>query len=109
MPGINPRDIAKAMKKMGIQQEELPATEVIIKLQDKELVISNPQVSKVNMMGQETFQITGEVSERQQSGITEEDISAVVEQTGASPEEAAEAIKKHNGDLAAAIIELKGE
>jgi nascent polypeptide-associated complex subunit alpha len=110
IPGINPKDLAKAMKKMGIQQEDLPATEVIIKMQDKELIISNPQVAKVNMMGQETYQITGEAVERHlEPSITEDDVQAVVEQTGVSHDEALEAIKKHDGDLAAAILELKGE
>ena len=98
------------MKKMGIQQEDIPATEVIIKLQDKELVISNPQVAKVNAMGQESYQITGEAVERQlEPSITEEDVSTVVGQTGVSHDQALDAIKKNNGDLAAAILELKGE
>lgn len=107
IPGINPKDIAKAMKRFGIQQEEIEATEVIIRLKDKELVITNPQVSKLNMMGQETFQITGELSEHPR--ITEEDIATVVEQTGATRESAIKAIEKNKGDLAAAIIELRGE
>lgn len=64
IPGINPRDMQKAMKRLGITQQEIEATEVIIKTADAELVIHNPQVSKVNMMGQETFQIVGRVEER---------------------------------------------
>ena len=49
------------MKKMGISQQEIDATEVIIKTPEKEIVITNPQVSKVNMMGQQTFQVVGEI------------------------------------------------
>ncbi len=52
---INPKQLEKAMKQMGVKSEEIPADEVIIKSQDKEIVISNPQVQKVNMMGQESF------------------------------------------------------
>ena len=29
IPGMNPRDMAKAMKKMGIKQEDIEALEVI--------------------------------------------------------------------------------
>jgi len=110
IPGMNPRAMKQAMKRLGIQQQEIDATEVIIKTADKEFVIRNPSVSKVNMMGQETFQIAGEVEERAISSepdISEEDIKTVVEQTGVSEEEAKDAIKENKGDLAAAIMQLK--
>lgn len=112
IPGMNPRAMRQAFKRLGIQQQDIEATEVIIKTPEKEIVINNPQVAKVNMMGQETFQIIGEVEERmlnKELGISEEDIKTVMEQTGAEREKAKEAIKKHNGDLAAAIMELKTE
>lgn len=102
--------MAKAMKRMGVQQVELDAKEVIIRLEDKELVFVKPQVAKVNMMGQETFQVIGTPEERSIStepDISEEDIQTVVDQTGVEKEAALEAIKKHKGDIAAAIIELK--
>ena len=54
IPGMNPRDMQRAMKRLGIKQEEIDAREVIIRTSDKEIIIQNPQVSKVNMMGQET-------------------------------------------------------
>lgn len=109
---MNSRSMAKAMKRMGIQQVELDAKEVIIRLEDKELVFVNPQVAKVNMMGQETFQIIGNPQERELStepDISEEDIQTVVDQTGVEKEAALEAIKKHKGDIAAAILDLKEE
>ena len=108
---MNPRDMQKAMKRLGIQQQELDALEVIIKLKDRDIIITNPSVSKVNMMGQETFQVTGTIEEREKSSepeISAEDIETVSGQTGVSHEDAAAAIKKHSGDLAAAILELKG-
>lgn len=111
-PGIDPRQMKQAMKRMGINQQEIPAREVIIKCSDKEIVIHNPQVAKVQMMGQETWQISGDVEEHPLSttpDINEEDIAAVVEQCNCSPEEAKAAIEKHNGDLAAAILELTEE
>ena len=108
---MNTRKAAQMMKKMGIQQQEIDATEVIIKTPEKELVINNPQVSKVNMMGQETFQIVGGVEERAVSSepeINEEDVKTVMDQAGVSEEEAKEAIKRNDFDLAKAIMELKG-
>lgn len=105
---MNPRMVKQAMKKLGIQQIEIPATQVIIKTEDKDLIIENPQVSKVNMGGQETFQIIGDVIEREREiEISDEDVKTVVEQTNADEETARESIKKHEGDLAAAIMELK--
>ena len=107
---MNPRKAAQMMRKMGISQQEIDATEVIIKTPEKELVIKNPNVSKVNMMGQETFQVVGEVEERSISSepeINEEDVKTVMEQTEASEEEAKEAIKRNDFDLAKAIMELK--
>ena len=107
---MNPRKMQQMMKQLGIQQTEIPANEVIIKTSEKEIIIRNPSVSKVNMMGQETFQIVGDVEERALSTepeISQDDIQTVAEQTGANEEEAKEAIKANKGDLAAAILFLK--
>jgi len=84
-PGMNPRQMRQAMKRLGIQQEEVPAREVIIRLEDKEIVISNPSVSKVNMMGQTTYQVVGEESERSLDTtpeISNDDVKTVAEQAG---------------------------
>lgn len=99
------------MKRMGIQQVEIEAEEVIIRTKDKEIIITNPSVSKVNMMGQQTYQVVGEESERALSSepdIGEEDVKTVMDQTGVTEEEAQIAIKKHKGDLAEAILDIKG-
>lgn len=104
MPGMNPRDIKSAMKRLGIKQEEIDATEVIIKTKDKDLVIKNPQISKINMMGQESLQIVGDIQEV--SRITEEDIKTVMEQADVDKKTAMKALEKNNGDLAAAILDL---
>lgn len=109
-PGMNSRKAAQMMKKMGIQQVEIPATEVVIKTPEKEIIITEPQVSKVNMMGQETFQIMGNINERELSTepeINEEDIKTVMEQADVSEDEAKKAISNSKGDLAKAIISLK--
>ena len=112
IPGMNPRQMQQAMRKLGIKQEEIDATEVIIKTPDKDLIIRNPQVSKVNMMGQETIQIVGDIEEQEKEpeklDISEDDIKTVVDQTGVSEEDARKAIEDANGDLAEAILNLKG-
>jgi len=111
IPGVNPRQMKQMMKRMGIQQQEIEATEVIIRTPEKEIIIRNPQVSKVNMMGQETFQIAGDAEERERSSepdINDDDVQTVIAQTGASEEQAKAAIKVHKGDLAAAILSLPG-
>jgi nascent polypeptide-associated complex subunit alpha len=110
IPGMNPRKMQQMMKRMGIQQVDIPATEVIIKTPDSELVITDPQVSKVNMMGQETIQIVGNIEERPLSAgsaINEEDVKTVAEQAGVSEEEAKAAIVENDGDLAAAILSFQ--
>jgi nascent polypeptide-associated complex subunit alpha len=104
----------QAMKKMGIQQTEIPAIEVIIRMEDKEIVIADPSVQKVNMMGQESFQVSGRVEERELSSsktpeISEEDVKTVMEQAGVDEETAKKALEEANGDLAEAIMKLKEE
>ena len=106
-PKLNPKDMEKMMKKMGIKQEEIPATEVIIKTLDKDLVIHNPQVSKVNAMGQETFQITGDVEEVSPQSFSDEDVKTVAEQAHVSQEKARAALEESQGDLAQAILKLQ--
>ncbi|MBT3395342.1 nascent polypeptide-associated complex protein [Candidatus Woesearchaeota archaeon] len=108
IPGMNPRDLAKAMKKMGIKQDEIIAEEVIIKCPDKDIIVKNPQVMRVNAMGQESLQITGEIIEQEAgSEISEEDIKTVAEQASVSEDKAKEALEENSGDLAQAILSLQ--
>lgn len=119
---MRPRDMEKAMRKMGVKLETLDAAEeVIIRLPDKEILISSPQVFITDTKGHKIFQISGNVSERPHSHepekeaveeikhaeIPEEDIRLVAQQTGASIEEAKAALMDAGGDLAQAILSLK--
>lgn len=109
IPGMNPRKMNQMMKKMGMSQVEIEATEVIIRTSDKEFVFSRPQVSKVNMMGQDTYQVVGSPEERAISSepdISPEDIRTVMEQSGVTEDKARQAIKESKGDLAEAIMSL---
>jgi nascent polypeptide-associated complex subunit alpha len=112
MPGMNPRQMQQMMKQMGIQQVDVPATQVIIITPEKRIIIDQPQVAKVNAMGQQTWQIMGKSREEALSSIpdiNEDDIQTVMQQAGVKRSEAFAAIKDANGDLAEAIIKLKGD
>lgn len=109
MGNIDPRMMKQAMKRMGMKQDDYEAVQVIIKLKDRQLIFDSPEVSKVEMMGNVTFQVAGEYSEESLDStveISDEDIKTVVDQTGCSSEEARAAIEETNGDLAEAIMKL---
>ena len=110
-PGMNNRQAQQMMKKMGIQQQEIDAQEVIIKTKDKVFVITSPSVQKVNMMGQDTFQVSGEIIEQEYKDeplqISQEDIDTIIEQVDVSAQDAQKALEETNGDLAQAIINLQ--
>jgi nascent polypeptide-associated complex subunit alpha len=109
-PGLgNPKQMQGMLKKMGISQEEVSAERVIIEKTDgNKIVIENPSVTKIKMQGNESFQISGDVSEIQEEPelFSEEDIKTIVEKTGVSEEIAKETLEKNNGDLAETILEL---
>ena len=65
MPGMNPRQMQDMMRKLGMQQTSVDAESVIIRTKDKDIIIENPEVAKVTMMGQQTWQITGAAREQQ--------------------------------------------
>ncbi len=104
LPKVNPRQMKKMMRQMGMEMEELDAREVIIKLADREIIIEDPTVNVVTAMNQKTYQITG--TERERQNIPEEDIKLVASQANVTEERAKEALEKTNGDLAEAIVLL---
>ena len=102
---INPRQLEKAMKRMGMQTTQIEAEEVIIKTPEKDIHISNPQVTLMNAMGQESYQIVGDAEERGKEKFSADDIKMVMEKAGASEEEAKNALQEE-GDIASAILKL---
>ena len=106
---IDDRALKAAMRKMGMQSVDIDATEVIIRTKDKEIIVHSPNVVKVNMMGQDTFQIMGRVSERPILSITEDDVETVSTQAQVDKETARQALARSNGDIAQAIISLQNE
>ncbi|HEA46282.1 MAG TPA: nascent polypeptide-associated complex protein [Candidatus Pacearchaeota archaeon] len=107
MGGLNPKKMQAMMKQLGMNQEEISASKVTIEKTDGgKILIENPSVTKINMQGQESFQISGEAKEESESQeITEEDVKTVVEKTGATEEKARKALEE-TGDLAETILQL---
>ncbi len=105
---LNPKQMEKVAKQLGMKMEQIDAEQVIIKKTDGVIIIDNPQVSRINVMGQDTFQITGEVSEKEEEDFSEEDVEMVAEKAGVSEEEARSVLQRTN-DIAEAILRLKEE
>ena len=96
----------KMMKQMGIKTENIDATEVIIKTADKNIIVSNPHVTKISMHGKDTFQVVGNISEKEVQEFTQADIDMIKEQTGASEEEIIKTLDETK-DIAETILKLK--
>jgi nascent polypeptide-associated complex subunit alpha len=100
---------------MGMSMDSIADVEnVVIKTGNKEINIEAPEVAILEMQGQKIFQITGgkiteKAAERKPSGIAEEDIKLVADQTGKSMEEARKALEESDGDLAKAILLLQSK
>jgi len=114
--GLDPKKMSAVMKQMGISQTEIPADRVIIEKADGEgrIVIDSPNVVKIKMQGQESYQVTGEAREEAQAEENEEtkletDINTIIEQTGDSHDIAAIELEKNNGDIAETIIILSNQ
>ena len=108
IPGIDPRQMKQAMKKMGMSQVDIDADLVVIHTKGKEILIHQPSVAKISMMGQESFQISGKVEERSKTlEISSADVRLVMEQAKVSEDEAKQALEENGGDIAAAILSLE--
>ena len=63
IPGgrVNPRQMRQAMKRMGIEQEELEGVEeVVIRTASREYVIRDPNVTAMTAQGQKIWTVVGE-------------------------------------------------
>lgn len=103
--GLNPKKMQAMMKQMGMSQDEIDASKVIIEKTDgSNIIINNPSVMKIKIQGQESFQVSGDITE-ETAGLSEQDIQTIVEKTGKTQEQAKAALEK-TGDLAEAILDL---
>jgi nascent polypeptide-associated complex subunit alpha len=114
MKRINPREAKRMMQKMGMNMEELSGVlKVTISLRGRDLVIPDPQVTVMKVSGETLYQIMGEAIEEKVEAqvkieVSDEDAQLVSAQTGVSIEVAKKALENANGDLAQAIMLLKG-
>jgi nascent polypeptide-associated complex subunit alpha len=101
---MDPKKMQAVMRQMGIKSEEIAASRVTIETSAGSIVIEEPQVTKITMQGQSSFQIAGNVRLEEKASL--EDIKMVMEQAGCSEEEARAALEKSGGDIAQAILSL---
>ncbi len=112
MKKISSRELRRMMKKMGIENmEPLDLEYVEFHYKDGKITrIYNPNVSKIVVAGNTTYQIVGEEEEvelEEKKEFPEEDIKIVMEQANVDRELAIKALELTDGDIAEAIIVLK--
>jgi nascent polypeptide-associated complex subunit alpha len=98
-------NMQQMMKQMGMDMDEIDADKVEIHVGDQKFVFSNPEVNKIDMQGQEMFQLQGDYTKEEQ-GPSQEDIELVQEKTDCSEQEAREALKNAD-DVAEAVMEVQ--
>jgi nascent polypeptide-associated complex subunit alpha len=104
---LNNKQIQAMMKQMGMNQEQIDASRVTIEKNDgTNIIIENPSVTKLNVRGDISFQVLGDVKEEAGEKFTEQDIKQVMEKTGCTQSQAKRALENANGDIAEAILEL---
>ena len=113
IPGMSKKQMKqmeRQMKKMGMNMDELEGVrEVIIRFDEKEIIIEDPSVSVMKVMGKESYQIEGtsrEVELEFEVEIPDDDIEMVASSAGVSKDEAKAALEESKGDLAEAIMNL---
>lgn len=114
---MNDRQMKQAMKKMGIKQYAIDGvTEVIIRTKEKEIVITNADVTCMEMGGSKNYQVVGPEFERPLGAdstpvvtFPEGDIELVMSQAGCDREKAIEALEAADGQPAEAIIKIVSE
>lgn len=123
--GLDPSKLQKMMDQMGIDVDDIDAEEVLIRTADEEFVFERPEVQRMTAQGQETYQVIGEPDVRPRGDtddtesapetgtdtgteeIPDSDVEIVAGRTGASQEDAREALQEADGDLASAVDRLE--
>ncbi len=112
---MNPGQMKKLMQQMGIKNTEVKATRVIIESEDGNLVVENPQVTMIEMGGQKSLQVIGEIQQQapgesssagssQSKTVEKSDVEIIMEKASCSKEAAEKALKEANGDMVEAIM-----
>ncbi len=103
--GMDPKKMQAMMKQLGMSQEDIDASRVVIEKSDGKIIIENPSVARISIQGQESFQISGNIREESGFTISEEDVRTVVEKTGATEKQARKTLEETR-DIAEAILKL---
>ncbi len=105
---LDPKKMQAMMRQFGIKSEEVEAERVVIEGKTSRIVIEPATVTAVDMGGKKTYTVMGE-EKAEEKGISGEDIEMVMRQAGVGSKKAEAALRKNEGDIAEAILELKGE
>ncbi len=122
MPGrMNSREVRRMMAQMGIKSTDMTdVTRIVMEADQKNYVIDDPQVTVIEAQGEKYFQITGKMVEKskqasaapakaQAQSFSDEDIKMVMDAAGVDRTKATEALKKADGEVAKAIVDLSPE
>ena len=118
MRGVNPRQMQRTMRSMGIKQTNIEnVVEVIIRTRDQDIVLSPAEVVCIDMKGSKSYQVSGveTVMAASSAGSSSgpvfpaEDIELVMSQTNCDRETAISALEACDGQPAEAIIKLMSE
>jgi len=102
----------RQMDKMGLQMDEIPdVREVIIKTEEKEIILPKPSVTKMNTKDENTLYMIAadsfEEREIEAPAFSEDDVSMVCTRTGVDAERAKEALTEADGDLVRAVMMIE--
>ncbi|MHB8567944.1 MAG: nascent polypeptide-associated complex protein [Nitrososphaerales archaeon] len=104
------RQTRRMLERMGVSMDQIEGVEeVIIRTQDKDLVIKGASVSEMKTKGSRFFQVVGDDVEermREKPKYSQEDVLLVSQQASVPEAKAEQALKDSNGDLAQAILRL---
>ncbi|MGC8556128.1 MAG: nascent polypeptide-associated complex protein [Conexivisphaera sp.] len=107
------RQARRMMERMGLSVEEVEGVEeVTMRMSDGRTIrIRNPAVYRMRTRDKEVviYNVMGkeEAPEEEEVSLSEEDVKLVMDQTGASRDEAIQALIESGGDLAAAILRIQ--
>ncbi len=107
---VSSREQQRMMQRMGLQVKQLDdVTRVIMETSSKRIIIDNPEVARVTVQGQAIYQVGAGTMREEDivSQVSVEDARLVASQAAVSQEEASEALRASNGNLAQAILLLK--
>lgn len=131
LPGMggrmDPRRMNAMMRQLGIDVKDIPnVTEVVIRTPTRDYLFSKADVTVMTAQGQKTYQVVGNPVVKEKAGggavapgpaapaapvkleIPADDIELVADQSGATKEKARAALEATGGDIAEAIVRLKG-